>query len=686
VTRRLGQLIFVTCWLASMCVARLARADEPVFRIDTVVSPSPASYLPGMVEVAAKIDNPSAQTLSGEVLLMSSDFGDEVISSSAPFSAAPGASVLLRVPIVARQTVRAEIRVGGRSVHSAQLNGNFEIAVRVFDANEPSRLKASLESLSIASGTPGMTRVPGSSAPRLRFAVPVLDSTTGEAILPSRVASWHGIHLVVLSSSRLDSLSSEEAESLAGYVLGGGTLAIHVTRPEDLERPRFEALVGGSVKETGLVPSMFDPLPRPSASAASDPNPLEENPRVPSDLRFVAYRGGNLEPSAFGASAAYGLGEVVLLSFDPTNPAHMGEPWVRTRAAELARRAFERSAIAAIHPGESVGSVSSSRSMMGGGGMSEKIRQILDPNRTARWGIGIAALVICLYAVLAGPVAFARAKKKNQPLQALLWLPLLSFLTLLAIVVLGFVAKGGRSARQLSLIEAGAGMETGVKRSYRGFFSPSAQQIEVGLSARTGMLSLEMADSTAFGLLLDGDGLRLTDVEGTPGQTVVVREDGLGDLGGNVAVTHGPGADGITITNHTKQSLRGLVVKLPDDSFWFEPKLSAGESVDSRALGKGDGRFGFWPSHPTAPLGSPAPNVDFYDLQTLFVKGGESELGEAWYAFALSVPSDTLWFPRGVPVILAELETAGSRTRDSGVLLKGERTLLRVVGFGGQGP
>ena len=186
--------------------------------------------------------------------------------------------------------------------------------------------------------------------------------------------------------------------------------------------------------------------------------------------------------------------------------------------------------------------------------------------------------------------------------------------------------------------------------------------------------------------MLDGDGLRLTDVEGTPGQTVVVREDGLGDLGGNVAVTHGPGADGITITNHTKQSLRGLVVKLPDDSFWFEPKLSAGESVDSRALGKGDGRFGFWPSHPTAPLGSPAPNVDFYDLQTLFVKGGESELGEAWYAFALSVPSDTLWFPRGVPVILAELETAGSRTRDSGVLLKGERTLLRVVGFGGQGP
>jgi hypothetical protein len=683
----LGRVLVCTLFLLSVCVGRLAHADEPVFRVDSLVSPTPASYLPGMVEFAAKIDNPGAQTLTGEVLLMGSDMGDEVFTSRAPFSVAPGSNALLRLPMVARQVVRAEIQVGPSVAYSAQFNGNFEIAVRVFDANEPSRLKASLEGLSIATNTSPMSRGPGTgNSPRLRFAVPVLDSTSGEPILPTRVASWHGMHLVVLPTSRLESLSNEEAESLAGFVLAGGTLALHVTRPEDLERPRFEALVGGSVKETVIAQSFLEYIPLPSGKGASDPYPLEDNVWPPSDLHFVGYRGENLEPSPFGASAAYGLGEVVLLGFDPTNRAHMADPWVRTRATELARRAFERSAIAAIHPGESVASPSYSRSMMGGVGMSQLIRQTLDPNRTARWGIGLAGLLICAYAVLAGPIAFARAKKKNRPLRALVWLPVLSLLTFLAIVGLGFIAKGGRSVRRLALVEVGAGMQTGVVRSYRGFFSPSAQEIDVGLSARTGMLTLEREETTAFGLVLDGDGLRLTDVEGTPGQTVVVREDALENVGGGVSVTRGPGAQEITITNRTNRNLRGLVVKLPDDSFWFEPKLAAGQSIGSSALGKAPNGFSFWVGHPTTPLGAPAPPVDFYDLQSFFTQGRESELGEAWFAFAMSLPSDAMWFPQGVPVILAELESDGARARDSGVPLKGQRTLLRVVGFGGERP
>ena len=51
-----------------------------------------------------------------------------------------------------------------------------------------------------------------------------------------------------------------------------------------------------------------------------------------------------------------------------------------------------------------------------------------------------------------------------------------------------------------------------------------------------------------------------------------------------------------------------------------------------------------------------------------------------------AVPDDMAWFPQGIPVLLAELEPSGPAGKDSGVDIKQDRTLLRVVGFGGDAP
>ena len=120
-------------------------------------------------------------------------------------------------------------------------------------------------------------------------------------------------------------------------------------------------------------------------------------PELPRDLAFVGYEGGNLRSSPFGATAAYGLGEVVLLGFDPRDPDVARNPWVRTRLVELGRRAYERAPISAVRPGEVKGGAYS-RSMGSRG--SDRVRQLLDPNNTARWGIGLAALLICVYSVV----------------------------------------------------------------------------------------------------------------------------------------------------------------------------------------------------------------------------------------------------------------------------------------------
>ena len=58
-------------------------------------------------------------------------------------------------------------------------------------------------------------------------------------------------------------------------------------------------------------------------------------------------------------------------------------------------------------------------------------------------------------------------------------------------------------------------------------------------------------------------------------------------------------------------------------------------------------------------------------------------LGAAWMAVEAMANHGTDFWPRDVPVVLAQLGDSGGGARDSGMRVESDRILLRVVGYGG---
>src|SRR5262249_25305043 len=150
--------------------------------------------------------------------------------------------------------------------------------------------------------------------------------------------------------------------------------------------------------------------------------------------KLTGWSGGNLHPSDFGASAAYGLGEVHLLGFDPTEAPMLDDPWVHARIVDMMERGWERHALVAFPHGS--GERNNYR--------VDEVRRALDPNENFRPGLGISALLLVIYSIVAGPVLFLRAAKKGKPLRPLLWAPVFSVAAFGAIVLVGLAGKGCR--------------------------------------------------------------------------------------------------------------------------------------------------------------------------------------------------------------------------------------------------
>lgn len=207
-----GWLLFA----AALALTSPARA-QPRFAMESTTGPQPSTFLPGLTEILVRIDNPGPDKLVGEVEL-SNDAGRSRGSVSASFAVDAGSKALVRLPIMADQTLTGRVRVQGNVVHTESFSPHLENSVRVLDAHQPSRLRPALESLHLAvPGGPGGYS-PG-NFPRLRVAVAPRDDATGAAIFPVRPASWHDIHLVVAPSDALFAASAEELAALSGYVL-----------------------------------------------------------------------------------------------------------------------------------------------------------------------------------------------------------------------------------------------------------------------------------------------------------------------------------------------------------------------------------------------------------------------------------------------------------------------------------
>jgi hypothetical protein len=183
----------------------------------------------------------------------------------------------------------------------------------------------------------------------------------------------------------------------------------------------------------------------------------------------------------------------------------------------------------------------------------------------------VSALVLLIYAGLAGPLGFYLAARKGRPLRALWQLPIWSACTLLVIVLLGLAGKGvsGR-ARRLSLFDAGAGMTRAAAVRFRGFYAASSRELTVRAGRREHVLDIAgLSSEIPRTVVVDRDGPRLEGLRTKPWQTVLIREEGTGELSGGISVL--PVDNDFVIKNRAARDLVGVVVRLPSGRFTSVP-------------------------------------------------------------------------------------------------------------------
>jgi hypothetical protein len=672
----------------------------------------------GWVEILVRVDDPGSLPVKG-TLEVENSYGwgssENRFVARAPFHVQPRAGAVIRVPVKQATYTSPTLSVtalgeDGAKLAETSLSVGSTVAPLIVDIDDPSRLSVVLRGwpLTPTWRPPSSPYVsPGTTTP-LTVGSPQSDPTTGDALLPEHAAGYAAVTVVVTPSERLARLQGSELDALVGWVLAGGTIAVFPTRPEDLRTGVLTTLVGGSIAMTAPPPIMMTlpgavrglgvPLPPPMA-----PMPWPSAPPVPPSMdagatpigwfvpvrttpvgpgavigpsnllrpRLLGYSGGNLRPSAYGATATYGLGQVHVLGFDPSTLPGLDDPWAHARLLDMIGDAWERRSLL-VFP-------------HGGGLRSPNLYEVhraLDPNENFRPALGIAAILLVLYSIAAGPLTFMRARKKGRPLDPLVWAPVASAACFALIVVVGLAGKGwsGR-ARHLSLVEAGAGMSRGTVKRFRGFFSSQTRSMRVRASESASVMELVTTDSRDHGspvLRLDKGGASLEELTSLPWQTVVVGEDGFTDLAGGVSVREKKDGS-VVVANRTGHALRNVVVWAPkSDATWFA-SIADGETILSTS-----GRTLFTP---TARRVSTAGTRTVHELDTsrfTTVLGKAAEdMTTQWSALSLAAGSATDWWPDDVPVVLGEIRGGEGATTDGGLRVESDVLLFRVVGEGG---
>jgi hypothetical protein len=656
----------------------------PVFASQSAMGKSVPA---GWNEMLVIVSNRGARPIRGEVVVSERQVVSKqsnTFTATAPFNAGAGASVHVRVPVEvsAYGELTVDVTSDGVVLSSTRLSTHTPGGVFVVDVSEAARVRGAIGDVPVFPAyTPAAASRGSGPPPAVSVSAPRFDPATGDPVLPDRAALYSAVDAVVMPSDLLTRLSGAELEALAGYVLAGGTLALSIVRPEDVRHPTVSAFAGGSVSIIGASAAVFQELVLPMPRSGPDAKviPFARNPTDDTLKALAGYAGGNLHGSLFGNTASYGLGEVHFLAFDPARKPALDDPWANARLVELARRGHDRRATQIFRPG----AVASTREL-------PEVRKQLDPNESSRWAIGAASLLLCAYAILAGPLNFSRASKRGKPLRALWYLPLFSLLTFGVVVGIGTIAKGvyGR-ARHLTLVEAGAGMTQGTARRFRGFYASHAKQLTVRTSDRQSVTATAIVESAVRKdqLMVDREGVRLVRLEALPWQTVVVREDGFASLGEGIALTRDGEAD-VAVTNRTGRNLRGAILRTDAGAFHYLGRVKDGDKVGSRGAKAmsswKEGRD--WESAVQSPVRAGLLEVRRLRANELgpILDTDAPGLAEAFQAMESAAGESVDWFPAGVPVLIGQLDGGEGRTSDSGLRLESDRLLVRVVGFGGR--
>ena len=672
--------------------ASLSFVAAPIFGADAATGT-------GWNEVVARVDNTSEMPQRGVLELSMTQTwssSEPDVAAQAPFAVPAGRSAIVAIPThgfayyAPQMTLTAKTEKG-QTIQSITVPFNGSTAPLLVEVEETARLSHALRGWPIdAKWAAGPSPV-GSNA--LTVGAPGFDRATGDPILPAHASSYEAATAVVIHSNRFVNLDETRHDALAGWVSAGGTLAIIPSRPEDLRAPAIVSLVGGEPSAAPpparllLLPAYEKPaastlgpgltLPptapkghsKTSHSGEDEPRVVREGPSSAVRDGLVGYTGGDLHASDYGATAPFGLGEVHLLAFDPTTQSGAEDPWVQSRVVDLVTRAWDRRARIALPLG------AGDRTM----GRLDRVRRALDPNENFRVGLGVSALLLVLYSIVVGPVVFARAAKRGSPLAPLMWVPACSATAFAAIVVVGLAGKGWRGrARHLTLLETSSGSPSAALRSYRGFFASETQSLSIPPLERASLLEIVptegMTSHTSYGTLqVDRDGITLGDFTSLPWQTVVVREDGLVDLGSGITLASSASGS-LEVVNESGHQLKDVVVRGARDGAYFATidngarvSLSSGRSV----LSLGD-------------LATVAGSMHVHTLGATkfpFELGPEGKrVAEAWAPLEAAAGDAVDWWPEDTPVLLAEMVPSSRASSDSGLALESDRVFVRVVG------
>jgi hypothetical protein len=313
----------------------------------------------------------------------------------------------------------------------------------------------------------------------------------------------------------------------------------------------------------------------------------------------------------------------------------------------------------------------------------DEVRRALDPNENFRPGLGISALLLVIYSIVAGPVMFLRATKKGKPLRPLLWAPVFSVAAFGAIVLVGLASKGWRGrARHISLVETGAGVTRGTVRRYRGFFASETRSLSVQGTDRTCVLDVATGDSSTHEnavLRVDRNGVALENLTSLPWQTVVVREDGFMDFKGGVSVLANP--DGtVDVVNHTGRTLKDVLVWVPSDKVTYFAEIKDGGRTRSTA---GKNVLSSTARRPATSGAKTVHPLQSRDLGYAITARYNDRITLTWGPFEAAAGEAVDWWPDDVPVVMGEMTGGEAAKSDSGLAIESDRVLFRVVGKGG---
>jgi hypothetical protein len=623
-------------------------------------TPATSGWIPYLVNIS----NRGTRTVAGTVQLQSRPNSEQDaphVFAERAFSVAPGSVEHLEVPIhdaAVAELQLAAFDANGMPIGLVVASTSTPSEPLLIDFNEPSTIGPQLV------GRPLHTRfVPSSfvhySSPALAVGKLERDLLDDRLLLPKWPAGYSTATMVLAKSSDLVALAGDPLKSLIGWVLSGGSLAVVVNRPEDLKTTPLLELAGGQLRE-----EPFEGSELPQAPAAPKPRkPRADGPATEVREDLVRYTGGNLHVTAWGSAASYGLGELHLLSFDPTLGHHAEDAWVQRQMLSLASYSWDRNA-QLVFP---IGSSSLEDQV------PNQLRDLLDPSQANLWTIIVAGFLLVGYALIAGPLNFSLARRSGHGARALIRVPLFAVTTSACLVLLGLASKGGSGhAHRLTLLEVGAGMSRGASVRYRSFFTDT-ELMTIQPTLRQSLLDvLGPRDQVPRTLEITARGAQIKGLRHRPWQTVFVREDGLMTLGNGVGLVRDQGK--LALVNRTGHDLVAVLLHVPGGDLRFFPRVVRNSKV--------------WATNgELVRVATGGPSNRIHDLDLLELRHRLEQVApgaaSAWNTLQSLTHRAVDWWPTDVPVLLAQVDIPVGG-RDAGLPMQDNRLLLRVVGYGGQ--